>query len=94
MKKFVLVFGAALLVVGLAVTGAVAKTAKKSAKTEVCFLMPDTKTSVRWDAVRRAVARQGIEGAEVSYIDRERAGRPAEAEGAGRPVHRRTAPRS
>jgi len=47
-KKFVLVFAAALLVVGLTVTGAMARPAKRSASIQVCGLMPDTKTSVRW----------------------------------------------
>ena len=48
MKKFVFVFAALALTVGVAVTGALAKPAKKSAGILACGLMPDTKTSTRW----------------------------------------------
>ena len=48
MKKLVLVSAAAVVVVGLTVTGAIAATSKKSASILVCGLMPDTKTSIRW----------------------------------------------
>ena len=48
MKKAALVLAAVALTVGLTVTGALAKTAKKSASYEVCVLLPDTKSSVRW----------------------------------------------
>jgi D-xylose transport system substrate-binding protein len=46
-KGLILVLGAG--VVALAVSaGAVASTAKKSASVQVCVLLPDTKSSVRW----------------------------------------------
>jgi D-xylose transport system substrate-binding protein len=46
-KKVALVV-AVLAVTGLSVTGALAMTAKKSASYEICVLLPDTKSSVRW----------------------------------------------
>ncbi|HXK34400.1 MAG TPA: substrate-binding domain-containing protein [Dehalococcoidia bacterium] len=48
MKKLVLVLAAVALTVGLTVSAALAKTARKSAGIEACALMPDTKTSIRW----------------------------------------------
>ena len=59
MKKLVLVFAAAALTVGLAVTGALAKTAKKSASD--AGLRPDAghQDVGPLGAVRRAVAGQG-----------------------------------
>ena len=49
MKKLVLVLGIAVLTVSVAVTAAVARPTKKSAATQVCVLLPDTKSSVRWE---------------------------------------------
>src|SRR5262249_18033892 len=46
-KKLALVL-AVVAVTGLSVTGALAMTAKKSAGILACGLMPDTKTSTRW----------------------------------------------
>src|SRR5262245_59399757 len=47
-KKVALVLAAAALTVGLTVTRVFASTAKKSAGVLACGLMPDTKTSTRW----------------------------------------------
>jgi D-xylose transport system substrate-binding protein len=51
-KKFagmsVVVLGAVAVIAAMAVSGAAASPAKKSAGVQVCGLMPDTKTSVRW----------------------------------------------
>jgi len=67
-KKAALVLAAAVLTVGLTVTGALAKTAKKSAKTDVCFLMPDTKTSIRWVQYDAPSIVKALKGYKVSYI--------------------------
>ena len=49
MKKFLILSVVALVAVSVAVTAAIAKPAKKSATTQVCVLLPDTKSSVRWE---------------------------------------------
>jgi len=67
-KKLAFVFAAAVLTVGLSVTGALAKTAKKSAKTDVCFLMPDTKTSIRWVQYDAPSLVKALKAYKVSYI--------------------------
>jgi len=67
-KKLALVLAAAALTVGLTVTGALAKTAKTSAKTDVCFLMPDTKTSIRWTQYDAPSLVKALKGYKVSYI--------------------------
>ena len=66
MKKLVLVLAAAALVVSLTVTGALAKTAKKSAGIQVCGLMPDTKTSVRWEQFDKPSLEKAFKAAGVS----------------------------
>ena len=68
MKKLVLVFAAAALVVSLTVTGALAKTAKKAAATQVCFLMPDTKTSIRWVQFDAPSLVKALKKLKVSYV--------------------------
>jgi D-xylose transport system substrate-binding protein len=52
-KRLVFVLAAAALAVGVAVTTAVARPTKKSAATQVCVLLPDTKSSVRWEQFDR-----------------------------------------
>ena len=47
MKKFLILSVVALAAVSVAVTAAVAKPAKKTASTQICVLLPDTKSSVR-----------------------------------------------
>ena len=49
MKKFLIVSVVALAAVSVAVTAAVAKPAKKAGTVDVCVLLPDTKSSVRWE---------------------------------------------
>ena len=53
MKKFVIALAAGVLVVGLAVGGAVAKSEKQAATGSACVLLPDTKSSVRWETQDR-----------------------------------------
>ena len=53
MKKFLILSVVALAAVSVAVTAAIAKPAQKSATTDVCVLLPDTKSSVRWEQFDR-----------------------------------------
>jgi D-xylose transport system substrate-binding protein len=53
-------------VIGLAVTGAVAKTTKRSAGILVCGLMPDTKTSVRWEQFDKPYLEKAFKAAGVA----------------------------
>jgi D-xylose transport system substrate-binding protein len=65
-KKLVLVFAAVALVVSLTMTGALAKTAKRSAGIQACGLMPDTKTSVRWEQFDKPFLQKAFKAAGVS----------------------------
>ena len=62
---------------------------RRAAGIQVCGLMPDTKTSVRWEQFDQPSLIKGVQGRRRLRACRQRAGRPAEAEDAGRPVHRR-----
>ena len=53
MKKLVVVFVAALAAVGVVAAGATAKHTVKKAGAEACVLLPDTKSSVRWEQFDR-----------------------------------------
>jgi D-xylose transport system substrate-binding protein len=64
-KKLVLVVAASALVVGVSVTAAVAATAKKSAGIQACGLMPDTKTSVRWEQFDKPYLQKAFKAAGV-----------------------------
>ena len=68
--------------------------ATKPATADVCVLLPDTKTSVRWELFDRPYLAAAFKAAGVSAQHHQRAGRRAEAALAGRRLHRRTAPRS
>jgi D-xylose transport system substrate-binding protein len=48
-RKLAIAIAVGLVAVGVTVTAAVAKPAKRSATIQACGLMPDTKTSVRWE---------------------------------------------
>jgi D-xylose transport system substrate-binding protein len=65
-KKLALVVAAAVLVVGMSVTAAVAATAKKSAGIQACGLMPDTKTSVRWEQFDKPYLQKAFKAAGVA----------------------------
>jgi D-xylose transport system substrate-binding protein len=52
-KKLVVVFAAALAAVGVVAAGATAKHTVKQAGAEACVLLPDTKSSVRWEQFDR-----------------------------------------
>ncbi len=47
-KKLVAIFGAGLAIAAVAIAGAAATTATHTASVQVCVLLPDTKSSVRW----------------------------------------------
>ncbi len=68
MKKLVLVLGIAVLMVSVAVTAAVAKPAKKSAGADICVLLPDPKSSVRWETQDRPALVAAFKKAAVSYV--------------------------
>ena len=53
MKKFVIALAAGALVVGLAVGGALAGSERHAATVQACVLLPDTKSSVRWETQDR-----------------------------------------
>jgi D-xylose transport system substrate-binding protein len=65
-KGLILVFGVGIA--ALAVTaGAVASTAKKSASIQVCVLLPDTKSSVRWTQFDPKYIGAALKKAGVTY---------------------------
>ena len=53
MKKIVIMFVVALAAVSVAVTAALAGSSKASAEAKACVLLPDTKSSVRWQTQDR-----------------------------------------
>jgi D-xylose transport system substrate-binding protein len=67
-KKLVLVLALAALAVSVAVTAAVAKPDKKSATAEVCALLPDTKSSVRWEQFDRPDIGAALKKAGVTFV--------------------------
>ena len=67
MKKFLILSVVALAAVSVAVTAAVAKPAKKSATTEICVLLPDTKSSVRWEQFDKPGFAKALKNAGVTY---------------------------
>ncbi len=64
MKKLILSIGALALMVAVAVTAAVAKTAGSA---DVCVLLPDTKSSVRWEQFDKPDIGAALKKAGVSY---------------------------
>ncbi len=53
MKKILVLLGATLLAVGASVTAASATSGKASANADACVLLPDSKSSVRWETQDR-----------------------------------------
>ena len=68
MKKFITVLVVALAAVSVAVTAAVAKPAKSSAAADICVLLPDPKSSVRWETQDRPALVAAFKKAGVSYV--------------------------
>jgi D-xylose transport system substrate-binding protein len=58
--------GAAVLVAGVAVTVATGATAKRSQTIQACGLMPDTKTSVRWEQFDKPYLQRAFKAAGIS----------------------------
>jgi D-xylose transport system substrate-binding protein len=67
-KKLILVLVIAALAVSASVTGAVAKSSKKSASADICVLLPDPKSSVRWETQDRPGFVAAFNAAKVSYV--------------------------
>jgi D-xylose transport system substrate-binding protein len=67
-KKFVIVSVVALAAVSVAVTAALAKPAKSSAAGDICVLLPDPKSSVRWETQDRPALVAAFKKAKVSYV--------------------------
>jgi D-xylose transport system substrate-binding protein len=69
-KKFagmsVAVLGVVAVIAAMAVSGATASTAKKSAGIQVCGLMPDTKTSVRWEQFDKPALIKAFKAAHIA----------------------------
>ena len=68
MKKLLVALVIATLTVSVSVTGAVAKTGKKSAEADICVLLPDPKSSVRWETQDRPALVAAFKKAGVSYV--------------------------
>jgi D-xylose transport system substrate-binding protein len=66
-KKFVLALAVVLLAVGVTVTAAFAKSGKQSANADACVLLPDSKSSVRWETQDRRYLGAAFKKAGVSY---------------------------
>ena len=68
MKKLFVVLAVAALAVSVSVTGAVAKSSKSSASADICVLLPDPKSSVRWETQDRPALVAAFKRAGVSYV--------------------------
>jgi len=66
-KKFLILSVVAVVAVSVAVTAAVAKPSQKSAKADVCVLLPDTKSSIRWEQFDRPYLDKTLTAAKVSH---------------------------
>ncbi len=66
MKRLIVVFAVAAVAITTTVSGALATTAQGSA--DVCFLLPDPKTSVRWETQDRPAFIAAAKKAKVSYV--------------------------
>ena len=68
MKKFLIVCVVALAAVSVAVTAALASSSKSSASGDICVLLPDPKSSVRWETQDRPALVAAFKKAKVSYV--------------------------
>ena len=66
-RSVVLLLALAALVGALAATGAFASSGKKKASIQVCVLLPDTKSSVRWVQFDAPVLAKALKAAGVTY---------------------------
>ncbi len=67
MKRFVVVSVVALAAVSVAVTAAVATPSKKMDRVNVCVLLPDTKSSVRWEQFDKPSFIKALKASKVAY---------------------------
>ena len=67
MKKLFIALAVGVLAVTTVVTAAFATSSKKSANADICVLLPDTKSSVRWETADRRYLAQNFKRAGVSY---------------------------
>ena len=67
MKRFLIVSVVALAAVSVAVTAAVATPAKKLDSVNVCVLLPDTKSSVRWEQFDKPSFIKALKASKVAY---------------------------
>ena len=69
MKKFIVALLVTALAVGLSVGGATAGSAKSTATTaDICVLLPDPKSSVRWETQDRPALVAAFKKAKVTYV--------------------------
>ncbi|MBA2461586.1 MAG: substrate-binding domain-containing protein [Actinobacteria bacterium] len=69
MKKVIVTLVIAALTVSVSVTGAVAKTTKQQGgSADICVLLPDPKSSVRWETQDRPALVAAFKKAGVSYV--------------------------
>jgi D-xylose transport system substrate-binding protein len=67
-KKVIVALVVGALVVSVFVTSAIAKPTKKSASADICVLLPDPKSSVRWETQDRPGFVAAFKKAKVSYV--------------------------
>ena len=67
MKKILIVLGIAALAVTVSVTAGFARSDKNAATIQACVLLPDTKSSVRWETQDRRFLAAAFKAAGVSY---------------------------
>ncbi len=68
MKRLIVALTIAVLTVSVTVTGAVAKPSKQTASADICVLLPDPKSSVRWETQDRPALVAAFKKAGVSYV--------------------------
>lgn len=67
-KKVIVALVIGALTVSVTVTAAIAKPAKKAASADICVLLPDPKSSVRWETQDRPALVAAFKKAGVSYV--------------------------
>jgi D-xylose transport system substrate-binding protein len=68
-KRLIVVLVIAALTVSVTVTGAIAKSTKRSGgNADICVLLPDPKSSVRWETQDRPALVAAFRKAKVSYV--------------------------
>ena len=68
MKKLIVALVVAALAVSVTVTSAVAKPTKRTGGADICVLLPDPKSSVRWETQDRPALVAAFKKAKVSYV--------------------------